>query len=59
MVETTRVFSQQADLVAALPKLLQHARRFFAAELEVLSSTPDVRLRLHGARYPGRGTFRI
>jgi hypothetical protein len=64
----TRVFSQQADLVAALPKLLQHARRFFAAELEVLSASPPdrpepgqavVQLELASARYPGRGRFRI
>ncbi|HKY34569.1 MAG TPA: hypothetical protein VJN18_01410 [Polyangiaceae bacterium] len=64
----TRVFSQQEDLVGALPKLLQHARRFFAAELEVLSASPvtrpdvsvaEVRMRLSSARYPGSGTFRI
>jgi hypothetical protein len=64
----TRVFSQQDDLVAALPKVLQHARRFFAAEIEVLSASPvaradtsvaEVRLRLSSARYPGSGTFRI
>jgi hypothetical protein len=64
----TRVFSQQPDLVAALPQLLAHARRFFAAELEVLSSSPPERpdlasahitLRLESARYPGSGTFRI
>jgi len=64
----TRVFSQQLDLVAALPQLLAHARRFFAAELEVLSSSPPERpelalayvtLRLDSARYPGSGTFRI
>jgi hypothetical protein len=64
----TRVFSQQPDLVAALPQLLAHARRFFAAEVDVLSaSVPDrpdlaqaeLRLRLESARYPGRGTFRI
>ena len=64
----TRVFSQQPDLVAALPQLLAHARRFFAAELEVLSSSPperaepataQVTLRLHSARYPGSGTFRL
>lgn len=64
----TRVFSQQADLVAALPKLLAHARRFFAAEIEVLSASPpsrpdpalaEVRLRLSAARYPGSGTFSI
>ncbi len=59
MTEATRVFSQQPDLLAALPKLLQHARRFFAAELEVLASSPAVRLRLDSARYPGHGTFRI
>jgi hypothetical protein len=64
----TRIFSQQGDLVAALPKVLQHARRFFAAEIEVLSASPvaradtsvaEVRLRLSSARYPGSGTFRI
>lgn len=64
----TRVFSQKADLVAALPELLAHARRFFAAELNVLSaSAPDrpdpstgaVVLVLEGARYPGSGTFEI
>lgn len=64
----TRVFSQQPDLVAALPRLLQHARRFFAAELDVLGSSPPDRpqpldafvgLRLSSARYPGHGTFRI
>jgi hypothetical protein len=64
----TRVFSQQPDLVAALPQLLAHARRFFAAEVNVLSaSAPDradladahVRLRLASARYPGEGTFHI
>ena len=64
----TRVFSQQPDLVAALPQLLAHARRFFAAEVDVLSSSapdrPDlanahVLLRLESARYPGQGTFRI
>jgi hypothetical protein len=64
----TRVFSQQPDLVAALPQLLAHARRFFAAELEVVDASPPERpdlarahvtLRLEGARYPGRGTFRI
>jgi hypothetical protein len=63
-----RVFSQQADLVASLPKLLAHARRFFAAEVEVLSASPverpepldaEVRVRLASARYPGSGTFRI
>jgi hypothetical protein len=64
----TRVFSQQLDLVAALPQLLAHARRFFAAELNVLASSPperperlpaEVTLRLESARYPGSGTFRI
>lgn len=64
----TRVFSQQPDLVAALPKLLAHARRFFAAELNVLSASagdrPDlavaeVALELESARYPGRGRFRV
>ena len=64
----TRVFSQQPDLVAALPQLLAHARRFFAAEVDVVSaSAPDrpslaeaeVRLRVESARYPGRGTFCI
>jgi hypothetical protein len=68
MPEVTRVFSQQPDLVAALPKLLQHARRFFAAELDVLAASPaerpdlqraQVRLKLESARYPGRGTFTI
>jgi hypothetical protein len=65
---TTRVFSQQPDLIAALPQLLAHARRFFAAELEVLSASPPERaelaaarvsLRLESARYPGSGTFRL
>ena len=64
----TRVFSQQPDLVASLPKVLAHARRFFAAEVEVLSASPvvradvglaEVRLRLSSARYPGSGTFRL
>jgi hypothetical protein len=64
----TRVFSQQADLVAALPRLLQHARRFFAAEINVLSASPsdraepelaELRLLLESARYAGRGTFRL
>lgn len=64
----TRVFSQQPDLVAALPQLLAHARRFFAAELDVLAaSAPDrprpllaeVTLRLESARYPGAGTFKL
>lgn len=64
----TRVFSQQPDLVAALPQLLAHARRFFAAEVEVLASSPperaeplpaQVSLRFEGARYPGSGTFKL
>ena len=64
----TRVFSQQPDLVAALPRLLQHARRFFAAELNVLSASPpdrdevevaSVHIDFESARYPGRGTFRV
>lgn len=64
----TRVFSQQPDLVLALPQLLAHARRFFAAEVTVLSASPaeravpaeaHVTLRLESARYPGHGTFRI
>ncbi len=64
----TRVFSQQPDLVAALPQLLAHARRFFAAELDVLSASSAERaelasalvtVRLKSARYPGDGTFRI
>jgi len=65
---TTRVFSQQPDLVAALPQLLAHARRFFAAELNVLSASvaerPNVSqafvtLYLESARYPGNGKFRV
>lgn len=63
----TRVFSQQLDLVATLPRLLQHARRFFAAELNVLGSSPPggaessafVLVALESARYPGHGTFRV
>jgi hypothetical protein len=64
----TRVFSQLPDLVAALPQLLAHARRFFAAEVEVLGASaparPDpasgfVQLKLESARYPGSGTFRV
>lgn len=64
----TRVFSQQPDLVAVLPRLLQHARRFFAAELNVVGSSPPERaepldafigLRWEAARYPGQGTFRV
>jgi len=64
----TRVFSQQPDLLAALPQLLAHARRFFAAEIHVLAaSSPDradlavaeVTLALESARYPGHGTFRV
>lgn len=63
-----RVFSQQPDLVAALPKLLAHARRFFAAEVDVLSASlptrseleqAEVKLRLSSARYPGAGTFKL
>ena len=65
---STRVFSQQADLVAELPKLLAHARRFFAAEIDVLSASPPdrpdslqarVTLQFEGHRYPCRGAFRI
>jgi hypothetical protein len=59
MAEATRVFSQDPDLVARLPQLLQHARRFFAAEIEVLSASPSVRLRVLSARYPGSGSFRV
>lgn len=64
----TRVFSQELDLIAALPKLLAHARRFFAADVDVLAaSAPDrpeparaeISLRLECGRYPGSGTFRI
>jgi len=64
----TRVFSQQTDLVSALPQLLQHARRFFRMDLEVLSASPPDRsepehawvvLRLEGHRYPCRGEFRV
>lgn len=64
----TRVFSQQPDLVAALPQLLAHARRFFAAEVDVLACSPPARselalaqvtLRFESARYPGSGTFQI
>lgn len=64
----TRVFSQQPDLVAALPQLLAHARRFFAAEVDILASSPPVRpeptlaqvtLRFESARYPGAGTFTL
>jgi hypothetical protein len=63
-----RVFSQEPDLVAALPKILGHARRFFAAELDVLSASPpdradvaqaEVTLRFESRRYPGSGRFRI
>jgi hypothetical protein len=62
------VFSQQPDLVAALPQLLQHARRFFKLDLEVLSASPSERadpgqasvtLRLESHRYPGQGEFRV
>lgn len=64
----TRVFSQQPDLVAALPQLLQHARRFFAASVDVLGASPPERaelltafvsVRFASARYPGEGQFRI
>lgn len=64
----TRVFSQQPDLVFALPSLLGHARRFFAAEVEVLAASSPQRaepieatvlLRLESARYSGSGTFRV
>jgi hypothetical protein len=64
----TRVFSQEPDLIGALPKVMAHARRFFAAELEVLSASPPqrpdpaqafVNVRFEGARYPGSGSFRI
>jgi hypothetical protein len=64
----TRVFSQQPDLVAALPQLLAHARRFFAAEVDILASSPPIRpepalaqvtLRFDSARYPGAGTFTL
>jgi len=65
---SVRVFSQQPDLVAALPKLLAHARRFFAAEIDVLAASPperaelanaEVTLRVASARYPGAGTFKL
>lgn len=64
----TRVFSQRPDLVAALPQLLQHARRFFSAEVEVLSASPPQRaelaqavvtLHFESGRYPGSGLFRL
>lgn len=64
----TRVFSQQPDLVAALPQLLQHARRFFAASIDVLEASPAerpealeafVRLNFESGRYPAHGRFRI
>jgi hypothetical protein len=64
----TRVFSQQPDLVAALPRLLQHARRFFAASLNVLEASPPerpeplqafVRLHFESGRYPAQGEFFI
>lgn len=54
--------------MAALPRLLAHARRFFAAELEVLEGSPierpdrsaaQLRLRFEGKRLNGRGTFRV
>lgn len=65
---SAKVFSQQTDLVATLPKLLAHARRFFAAEVDVLSASEptraelesaEVTLRFTGARYPGAGIFRV
>jgi hypothetical protein len=65
---SSRVFSQEPDLMAALPKLLAHARRFFAAELEVLEGSPverpdrsvaALRLRFEGKRLNGSGTFRV
>jgi len=65
---STRVFSQEPDLIGALPKLMAHARRFFAAELEVLAASPAerpelmqafVNLHFESGRYPGSGTFRI
>lgn len=58
-----RVFSQEPSLLGALPKLLAHARRFFAAEIDVLSGSPpgsahgEVRLRFEAHRYAGAGTF--
>jgi hypothetical protein len=58
-----RVFSQEPSLMGALPKLLSHARRFFAAEIDVLSGSPPgsahgaVRLRFEARRYEGAGTF--
>ncbi|HXK19197.1 MAG TPA: hypothetical protein VNG33_15395 [Polyangiaceae bacterium] len=64
----TRVFSQEPDLIGALPKVMAHARRFFAAELEVLSASPPerpdsaqafVNVRFESARYPGSGSFHI
>lgn len=64
----TRVFSQEPDLIAALPKLMAHARRFFAAELEVVAASaqerPDVMrafvsLRFQSARLAGTGSFRV
>ena len=64
----TRVFSQKADLVAALPQLLSHARRFFAAEVDVLSASAperaepllaEVLLHFESARYPASGRFRL
>jgi hypothetical protein len=59
------VFSQEPSLMGALPKLLAHARRFFAAEIEVLSGSPpgsthgEVRLRFEAHRYAGAGTFSV
>jgi hypothetical protein len=51
--------------MGALPKVLAHARRFFAAEVEVLAGSPpdqeyaEVRLRFEAGRYPGAGIFVI
>jgi hypothetical protein len=65
---SSRVFSQEPDLMAALPRLLAHARRFFAAELTVLEGSPierpdlakaQLRLRFEGKRLNGSGTFRV
>jgi hypothetical protein len=62
---TWRVFSQERNLIGALPKLLAHAHRFFAAEVEVLEGSPpdqqygQARLRFEAHRYPGSGTFSI
>jgi len=54
--------------MAALPRVLAHARRFFAAEVDVLEGSPserpdlavaELRLRFEGKRLNGRGTFRV